>query len=103
MGKRPLHLDVLTENILGVQQYQYHKEERQDKEYRQMINVLKDAMEGELTPRQLYCMHAYYFENKTQAEIAQEIGIGISAVNKHIKKAKERLYKVMRYFFERLR
>ncbi len=103
MGKRLLHLDVLTENILGVQQYQYQNQERRDMEYRRMIDVLKHVMEGELTKRQLYCINAYYFENRTQAEIACEMGIGISAVNKHLKKAKQRLFKVMRYFFQRLR
>ena len=47
-------------------------------------------------------MYAYYFENKTQAQIAKELGIGAPTVNKHIKKAKERLLKVMCYSFQRL-
>lgn len=102
MGKRPLNLDILTENILGVQQYRYGDEEQRDSEYKRMIYVLKKVIEGELTERQQFCMQAYYFENKTQAEIAQEMGIGVSTVNKHLKRAKARLFKVMRYSFQRL-
>ena len=59
-------------------------------------------MQGELTKRQYDCMYAYYFENKTQAQIAKELGIGAPTVNKHMKKAKERLLKVMRYSVQRL-
>ena len=47
-------------------------------------------------------MYDYYFENKKQAQIAKEFGIGATTVNKHMKKAKERLFKVMRYSFQRL-
>ena len=54
-----------------------------------MLKVLTKAMQGELTKRQYDCMYAYYFENKTQAQIAKELGIGAPTVNKHMKKAKE--------------
>ena len=67
-----------------------------------MLKVLTKAMQGELTKRQYDCMYAYYFENKTQSQIAKELGIGAPTVNKHMKKAKERLFKVMRYSFQRL-
>ena len=53
-----------------------------------MLKVLTKAMQGELTKRQYDCMYAYYFENKTQAQIAKELGIGAPTVNKHMKKAK---------------
>ncbi len=68
-----------------------------------MLKVLTKAMQGELTKRQYDCMYAYYFENKTQAQIAKELGIGAPTVNKHMKKAKERLFKVMRYSFQRVK
>ena len=35
-------------------------------------------------------------------DCAKELGIGAPTVNKHMKKAKERLFKVMRYSFQRL-
>lgn len=92
----------MTENIFGIQQYQYQNSSQTDTEYRRMLKVLSKAMQGELTERQYDCMHAYYFENKTQAQIAKELGIGTPTVNKHMKKAKERLLKVMSYSFQRL-
>ena len=67
-----------------------------------MLKVLTKAMQGELTKRQYDCMYAYYFENKTQAQIAKELGIGAPTVNIHMKKAKERFFKVLRYSFQRL-
>lgn len=35
-------------------------------------------------------------------EIAQELGIGVPAVSKHLKKARYRLSRVMAYAFQRL-
>ena len=102
MSKRLLNLDTMTESIFGMQQYQSQNSSQMDTEYRRMLKVLTKAMQGELTKRQYDCMYAYYFENKTQAQIAKELGIGAPTVNKHMKKAKECLFKVMRYSFQRL-
>lgn len=95
-------MDTVTESIFGIQQYQYQNDSQTDTEYRRMLKVLTKAMQEELTKRQYDCMYAHYFENKTQSQIAKEMGIGAPTVNKHIKKAKERLLKVMRYSFRRL-
>ena len=92
----------MTESIFGIQQYQSQNSLQTDKEYGRMLKVLTKAMQGELTQRQYDCMYAYYFENKTQVQIAKELGIGAPTVNKHMKKAKERLQKVMRYSFQRI-
>ena len=51
-------------------------------------SVRTQSYAGELTKRQYDCMYAYYFENKTQAQIAKELGIGAPTVNKHMKKSK---------------
>ena len=53
-----------------------------------MLKVLTKAMQGELTKRQYDCMYAYYFENKTQAQIAKELGIGAPTVKQTYEKSK---------------
>ena len=77
----------MTESIFGIQQYQSQNSLQTDKEYGRMLKVLTKAMQGELTQRQYDCMYAYYFENKTQVQIAKELGIGAPTVNKHMKKS----------------
>ncbi len=102
MSKRLLNLDTMTESIFGMQQYQSQNSSQMDTEYRRMLKVLTKAMQGELTKRQYDCMYAYYFENKTQAQIAKRIGDWSSYSKQTYEKRKERLFKVMRYSFQRL-
>ncbi len=97
-----LNLDVFSENILGVKQYELGKAQ-EDREYGRMLQVLKNAMHGELTKRQYDCVYAYFFEDKTQVKIAQEFGLSVSTVNRHLQKAKARLSKILQYCFARLR
>ena len=95
MSKRLLNLDTMTESIFGMQS---QNSSQMDTEYRRMLKVLTKAMQGELTKRQYDCMYAYYFENKTQAQIAKELGIGAPTVNKHMKKAKEHMLEMYREY-----
>lgn len=88
MSKRLLNLDTMTESIFGMQQYQSQNSSQMDTEYRRMLKVLTKAMQGELTKRQYDCMYAYYFENKTQAQIAKELGIGSSYSKQTYEKSK---------------
>ncbi len=99
MKRKQLRWDAVTENLFGIQQYRYENSAQQDAKYRRALKLLPKAMEEVLTGRQYDCMYAYYFEHKTQAQIGRELGIGAPTVNKHIQKAKARLYRVMRYSF----
>jgi RNA polymerase sigma factor (sigma-70 family) len=71
-------------------------------EHRRMLLTLKNAAKGELTGRQLDCLRMRYQEGKKVSEIAQELGIRPPTVSKHLKKARVRLEKVMRYSFPKL-
>ena len=89
MSKRLLNLNTITESIFGIQQYQSQNNLQMDTEYRQMLKVLTKAMQGELTKRQYDCMYAYYFENKTQAQIAKELAIYRTTVSRMLSQAKK--------------
>lgn len=71
-------------------------------EHRKMLRVLGRAARGELTPRQLECLRLRYGEGRGVGEIAERMGIAPSTVSKHLKKARARLKKIMRYYFSRL-
>lgn len=101
--KSNLCLDLFTENLASLQEYQQrdflHSGRR---EHQKMLQILQRAMRYELTGRQMECVRLYYFEEKKMREIAQELGIGVPAVSKHLKKARYRLSRVMAYAFQRL-
>lgn len=71
-------------------------------EHKRLLMTLKNAAKGELTERQMDCLRLRYQEGKKVYEIAEELGIRPPTVSKHLKKARARLEKVMRYSFPKL-
>lgn len=72
-------------------------------EHRRMLRALREAARGELTERQLECVHLRYGEGRSVKEIAELLGITPPTVSKHLKKARVRLGKVLGYYFPRVR
>jgi RNA polymerase sigma factor (sigma-70 family) len=58
---------------------------------------LKRVMEAELTPIQREIMTAFYFDQKTQAQIAAERGITRSSVCRTLKRAENRCQRCLKY------
>ena len=58
---------------------------------------LKRVMEAELTPIQREIMTAFYFDQKTQAQIAEERGISRSAVCRTLHRAENRCRRCLKY------
>ena len=59
--------------------------------------VLGQAMERELTGRQLECVRLYYFEGCKQEEIARLLGVSKPTVCRHLQKARTRLERALSY------
>lgn len=99
-----LCLDIFTENAASMQYYRDQEAclRKGRPEHQRMLRVLEQAMKQELTPRQIACIQAYYFEEMKMSEVAQRLGIDTSSVSRHLKRARERLARVMGYAFERL-
>lgn len=70
-----------------------------DNGHEQMLRVLKRAVRGELTPRQMQCVALYYVDEKSEKAIAAQLGITPPTVSKHLKKARIHLRRVMKYYF----
>ncbi|MEM7130320.1 MAG: sigma-70 family RNA polymerase sigma factor [Chloroflexota bacterium] len=48
------------------------------------IDQISQLIETQLTPKQRQIVELYFYENKTQQEIAQQLGINQQVVSKHL-------------------
>lgn len=62
--------------------------------------MLVRIIQGELTQRQQDMVMMYYFGRMSMQEIADTTGISVQAVSVHLIRARNRIYRVLRYYFE---
>lgn len=55
------------------------------------------AMRDSLTERQYNCMIEYYINGKKEKEIAEEWGVSISCISRHLKRGRKRLRILLSY------
>ncbi len=58
---------------------------------------LRQARERELTPRQRQMLDLYYDQGMTIPQIARELGVNRSTVSRTLRRARDRLYRCLRY------
>ena len=63
----------------------------------QQIRRMKAVIREELTELQQYTILAYYFENKTLLQIAQERNVNKSTICRTLKRAENRLRRFLQY------
>ena len=63
----------------------------------QQIKRMKAVIREELTELQRYTILAYYFENKTLVQIAQERSVNKSTVCRTLKRAENNLRRFLQY------
>ena len=56
-----------------------------------------EQLEQELTPRQREMVFLYYDRGLKMSQIAQKLGVNRSTVSRTVKRAKQRLYRCLRY------
>ncbi|MDD5807609.1 MAG: sigma-70 family RNA polymerase sigma factor [Oscillospiraceae bacterium] len=71
--------------------------EDNESDVRRLKRNLRLAREEELTPRQRQLMQMRFEQNMSVTEIAQALGLDKSTVSRTITRAKQRLYKCLRY------
>ena len=58
---------------------------------------LRQARERELTSRQRQLLELYYEQGMTIPQIAEELGLNRSTVSRTLRRARDRLYRCLRY------
>lgn len=71
--------------------------EDNESDVRRLKRNLRRAREEELTPRQRQLMQMRFEQNMSVTEIADALGLDKSTVSRTITRAKQRLYKCLRY------
>ena len=71
--------------------------EANESDVRRLKRNLRLAREEELTPRQRQLMQMRFEQNMSVTEIADALGLDKSTVSRTITRAKQRLYKCLRY------
>ena len=71
--------------------------EDNESDVRRLKRNLRLAREEELTPRQRQRMQMRFEQNMSVSEIAEALGLDKSTVSRTITRAKQRLYKCLRY------
>jgi RNA polymerase sigma factor (sigma-70 family) len=99
MANNTVIFDNFTESLAGVIEFKKNLYNEEDSIYKKMKIVLKKIINGELTNRQKSCIFLYYGEKAKLKDIAQDLGIGIGTVSRHIKRAKHKIKKNMSYYF----
>ena len=63
----------------------------------QQIRRMKAVIREELTELQRHTLEAYYFENRTLTQIAEERGINKSTACRTLKRAEDKLRRFLQY------
>ena len=92
-------MDSFTETMASINYYNNESDISDDSRHRKMLCLLRNIMNGELTEKQKRCVFLYYGEMMKMKDVADEMGISISSVSRHIKKARTRIEKTMKYYF----
>lgn len=92
-------LNEFTDRIVGVANFKNKLGCDNAKYRRKMLKMVEKVAEGELTCRQKECLFMYYEKGMRMSEISDALGICISCVSRHIKKAKLRIQKTLTYYY----
>lgn len=100
MTNKIVSLNEFTDKLASIVKFK-HIYECDNKDFHsKMIKIIKQVSEGELTKRQKQCLFMYYHQNMKMSEISNSLGICVSCVSRHIKKAKLRIRKTLAYYYQ---
>lgn len=68
----------------------------------ELHELLRQAISDDLTERQKQVVLMYYFDGYTMPRISQKLGLNVSTVHRHIKAAKKKLKRCMKYGAKKL-
>lgn len=62
--------------------------------------ALRDILEHDLTDRQREMLMLYYYKGKNEEDVAQQLGVNKSTVSRTLDRAKKRIHKHLRFYFD---
>lgn len=68
-----------------------------DQDHSRVVKMMGQALQEELTEKQMRYVSAYYVEQLSMAKIGERYGIKKTTVSRTIKRAQRRIEKVIRY------
>ena len=99
MPKKKLTLNDFTESLAGYNQYKEKDQETNIVEYRKIIKIMTKLIQNELSKRQKECITMKFFEKMSVCQIAKNLKIDKSTASRHISRAKEKLKKLLEYYY----
>ncbi|MDR2074575.1 MAG: hypothetical protein LBP36_04400 [Oscillospiraceae bacterium] len=103
MCSKNVSFNDFTESLVGLKRFECDFDEDYSYDWKRLLNSLENIINGELTEKQKICLNLYYNRDVNMTEISKSMGVNISVVSRHIKKAKNRIKKVMLYYLPDLR
>ena len=91
------HLDETNESIYSFLNAGWNESKDNSAERQKMKRLLHTAIDNGLTDMQKQCLIAHY-SGKKQKDIAAEMGLAPSTVNRHIKAALKRLRIIAQFY-----
>ncbi|MBR1822853.1 MAG: sigma-70 family RNA polymerase sigma factor [Ruminococcus sp.] len=74
------------------------KESDEDDGARKLRKILLNVINNELTPRQKEIIMLYYFKRTDIVTIGKQLGISPQAVSAAMKRARLKMYRILRYY-----
>lgn len=97
MYETPKALSEWQQDEWSFMQWLLSENDREDEDRDYMKELLRTALQEEVTPTQLTYIIAYYVEKLSMPEIADRYGVNRSTVSRTINRGMIRIKKVMRY------
>lgn len=67
-------------------------------ERRRKLSIVYEAMKNELTPKEFHALKEYYLNGKKMKDIAQERGVAPSTITRQVRKAREKVMHIAKYY-----
>ncbi len=92
-------LNEFTDNLAGMKNFKAKFTSDNTETRKRMVQIIEKVANGELTGRQKECLFMYYEKGMKMVEISDALGICISCVSRHIKKARIRIQRTLAYYY----
>ena len=91
---------VLCDNVVldALAFDRYHGESTNASERRKMLSIIYKAMNEELTLLEFKALSEYYINGKKMKDIADERGVNPSTVTRQIRRAKDKILHIAKYY-----